>query len=147
RAGHADADYVHVLRRLGAGDLFEQDRLVRVGSAVAAVLHRPRQPRVALRRELPAPVVPRLLVGLLARARPGQLGRDVLFEPAARLVAEDSLFRGVAEIHRAYSTAASALRSRSRRRVPPASASVRSVSASICLISASTPSCPPTASA
>src|SRR5207302_2489945 len=110
RAGHAEANHVHVLRRLGARDLLEQDRLVRVGRAAAAVFLGPGQSRVTLVGELLAPAVPGRLVLGLAAARPGHLGRDVLLEPAAHLGAECGLFRDIAEIHRAYSTERSALR-------------------------------------
>ena len=98
RAGHPDPDHADVARRLGARDLLEEDRLVAVRRAAAAVLLRPRQPCVARLAELPAP----LAIGLLepaAAAPPGRL-RDVLRDEVAHLLPEPCLVGRVAEIHR-----------------------------------------------
>ena len=86
RPGHAEADHAHVRRRLGACELLERDRLVRVRGAAAAVLLRPGQPGVAGVVHLAAPLAP-------------VAGRQVRLEPGADALAEGGLLRAVAQLH------------------------------------------------
>src|SRR6185369_11460212 len=86
RSGHAKPDHADVRRRLGARELLERDRLVRVRRALAAVLHGPGQAGVAR-------------VVLLAAPRAPVLVRRVRLDPLPHLGAEGSLFRAVAEFH------------------------------------------------
>src|ERR1700704_6326453 len=61
RAGHAEPDHAEVRRSFGARELLEEDRLVAVRRAGAAVLLRPRQACVAGLAELVAPLAVRVL--------------------------------------------------------------------------------------
>ena len=61
RPGHAEPDHAEVLRRLRARRLLEEDRLVAVRLAAAAVLLRPREPDVARLVERAAPVADRVV--------------------------------------------------------------------------------------
>src|SRR5688572_32147928 len=93
-AGHPEADHAEVRGRLRAGHLLEEDRLVAVGRAGAAVLLRPGQPGIARVEELAAPLAARLL----EPAAP-DLVREVLLDPGAQLRAERCLLGRVAQIH------------------------------------------------
>ena len=94
RPGHAEPDHAEVGRRLGARHLLEEDRLVAVRSAGAAVLLRPGQACVAGLVQLPAPVA----AGLLEAAAADLVG-EVRLDPRAQLRAEGGLLRRVAKIH------------------------------------------------
>jgi hypothetical protein len=87
RTGHPEPDHAHVLRRLRARELLEHDRLVDERRASPAVLLGPRQAREAGVVHLPGP---------LARIVRG----EVLGEPRPDLLAERSLVRRVAQVHR-----------------------------------------------
>ena len=104
RAGHADADDADVRRRLGARELLEEDRLVRVRRAAAAVLLGPGEPDVAGVVERPAPGAH---LGSVEAGRPTAVAlevvREVLLEPRAKLGPERGLLGRVAQIHRARS--------------------------------------------
>src|SRR5581483_9169763 len=97
RPRHAEPDHTEVRRRLRARELLEEDRVVAVRGARAAVLLRPGEARVARFAEPPAPLAVRVLEpAAAARLRPL---RDVLRDERAHLGAEGGLLRRVAEIH------------------------------------------------
>ena len=104
RPGHAETDDADVRRRLGAGHLLEEDRLVRVGRSAAAVLRRPGQPGVARLVQRAAPGAAGVAVeARRAAAEPAQLLREVLLDPGAKLGPEGRLLGGVPQIHRVRS--------------------------------------------
>ncbi len=85
RPGHADADDADVRRRLGSRHLLEEDRLVRVRRAAAAVLLGPREPDVAGVVERAAPLAH---LGPVEASRSAAVAlevvREVLLEPGAQ---------------------------------------------------------------
>ena len=72
RPGHPEPDHAEVLRRLGARQLLEEDRLVAVRLAAAAVLLRPGEPDVARVVERAAPVADRRRPSSAPRRRGGR---------------------------------------------------------------------------
>ena len=96
-----DAD---VRRRLGARHLLEEDRLVRVRRAAAAVLLGPREPDVARVVERAAPLAHlRPVEARRSAAVALEVVREVLLEPGAQLGPECGLLGRVAQVHRARS--------------------------------------------
>src|SRR6058998_2863948 len=103
RPGHADAEDVQDLRRLGQRHLLVEDQLLHEGEATPAVLLGPRQsdePRV-VERALP---VAKKLIRLGSRNlraghdATGPVTRNVLFEPRADLLAKRVLFGSEREV-------------------------------------------------
>ena len=100
RPGHPEPDHAEVLRRLGPRELLEEDRLVAVRLAAAAVLLRPGEPdcspprraRDSSRGSRRPSSAPRRRGARAAR-------RHVRLEPGAELAAELLLVGRVAEIH------------------------------------------------
>jgi len=100
RPGHAEADHTDVWRCLCPRHLFEEDRLVRIGSAAAAVLLRPGETGVASVVECAAPGAHLGPVeASRAAAVPLELVGEVLLDPGAELAPESGFFGGVAQIH------------------------------------------------
>ncbi len=101
RPGHADADDADVRRRLGAGHLLEEDRLVGIWRAAAAVLLGPREPDVSGVVERAAPLAH---LGAVEARRAAAVALEpvgeVLLHPGTQLGPERGLGGCVAQIHR-----------------------------------------------
>src|SRR5262249_47914899 len=84
--------------------LLDEDRLMRVGPAAAAVLLGPGGRGVPGLAELAAPIAPPLLETRLAAPPAARLLGEVLRDPGANLLTESGLVGRVSQLHRASLT-------------------------------------------